>query len=53
VVIGHGSFGKVFRVLHKLEGYYYAVKKIKIEIPRNYDIWELDIFREISTMVNL
>jgi serine/threonine protein kinase len=52
-VIGHGSFGKVFRVLHKLEGYYYAVKKIKIEIPRNYDIRELDIFREISTMVNL
>ena len=24
--IGRGSFGSVFKVMHKLEGYYYAVK---------------------------
>lgn len=43
-VIGHGSFGKVYRVLHKLEGYYYAVKKIKLEVPHNFDVRELDIY---------
>lgn len=43
-VIGHGSFGKVYRVFHKLEGYYYAVKKIKLEVPHNFDVRELDIY---------
>lgn len=39
--------------MHKLEGYYYAVKKIKLEVPKNFDIKRLDIFTEIATMVNL
>lgn len=43
----------MYRVFHILEGYYYAVKKIKIEVPQNFDVRDLDIYREISTMVNL
>lgn len=53
ILIGQGSFGKVYRVLHKLEGYYYAVKKINLEITKKFDLRSLDILKEISTMVNL
>ncbi len=39
--------------MHKLEGYYYAVKRIGLEIPADEDLRNLPILREIHTMVNL
>ena len=51
--IGEGSFGVVYKAIHKLEGYIYAIKKITISLPLNKDIRDLPIFREIATMVNL
>lgn len=51
--IGEGSFGLVYKAIHKLEGYTYAIKKLTISLPKNKDIRDLPIFREIATMVNL
>ena len=39
--------------MHKLEEYYYAVKKIRLELPKDFDLRALDIYREVSTMVKL
>lgn len=52
-LIGNGSFGKVFKALHKLEYRYYAVKKIDIKLREDEDLRNNVVFREVSTMVNL
>ena len=39
--------------MHILEEYFYAVKKIRLELPKEFDLRSLDIYREISTMVKL
>lgn len=34
--IGEGGQGEVFKAMHKLEGHYYAIKKISLQV-RNHD----------------
>lgn len=51
--IGSGSFGQVFKAMHKLEGYYYAVKQIDLVFKPNEDLRNNITFREVGAMVNL
>ena len=46
-MIGSGSFGQVYRATHKLESQTYAIKRIRIEVTSQYDIWQLPTFWEI------
>ncbi len=37
-LIGSGGFGDVFKAMHKLEGKYYAVKKIEMNFENDRDL---------------
>jgi serine/threonine protein kinase len=52
-VIGKGGFGEVYRVIHKLEGREYAVKKISLELKKGEDLKTLGVFKEITAMASL
>ena len=52
-LIGNGGFGKVYKAMHKLESFYYAIKEIELELKKGEDIRNLNVFREVFTMVNL
>lgn len=52
-VIGSGSYGQVYKAMHKLEGHYYAIKKISIKVKTNENLRNNFVFREVGTMVNL
>jgi len=51
--IGVGSYGKVFRVSHKLEEKIYAVKKVKLRLDENNKLNDSKVFREVKAMTNL
>lgn len=53
VEIGSGSYGFVFKALHKLEGKYYAIKKINIALKIGEDPRKMIVFREVAAMANL
>jgi serine/threonine protein kinase len=53
VEIGHGSYGYVFKALHKLEGKFYAIKKIAIVLKNGEDPRKMTVFREVAAMANL
>ena len=52
-LIGSGGFGKVYKAMHKLESFYYAIKEIELQLKKGEDIRNLNVFREVFTMVNL
>ncbi len=52
-VLGKGSFGEVYKAMHKLEGQYYAVKKIGLKLKKNEDLRTSKVFREITSMIKL
>lgn len=53
VEIGTHPFGKVYKALHKLEGVYYTIKRIDINLREGDDLRSNRMFREVSAMVNL
>jgi len=53
VEIGSHPYGKIFKALHKLEGVYYTIKRIDINVRENEDLRKNCMFKEVSTMVNL
>lgn len=53
VEIGHGSYGSVFKALHKLEGRFYAIKRIEIILKKGEDPRKMTVFREVAAMANL
>ena len=53
VPIGSGSYGEVFKAMHKLEGYYYAVKRIDLMLRSDEELRNNIVFREVNAMVNL
>lgn len=53
IEIGNGAYGKVYKAMHKLEKYYYAVKKIDINLRKNEDLRNNIVFREVGAMVNM
>ena len=53
VSIGNGSYGQVYKAMHKLEGFYYAIKKIDIKLKANENLRNNTVFREVGTMLNL
>jgi len=53
VEIGHGSFGSVFKALHKLESRFYAIKRIEIVLKKGEDPRKMTVFREVAAMANL
>ena len=51
--IGRGAYGCVYKALHKLEGRFYAIKKIPLKLLANEDPRQMRVFREVATMANL
>lgn len=51
--IGEGGQGVVFKAMHKLEGHYYAIKRICLSVRSDEDLRKHPVFREVSTMVGL
>ena len=49
-VIGRGSFGQVWRCIHKLDNRPYAVKRIELEEYDESDVMNSLVFREVSAM---
>ena len=49
-VIGRGSFGQVWRCIHKLDNRAYAVKRIELEEFDESDVMNSLVFREVSAM---
>jgi serine/threonine protein kinase len=53
-VIGQGSFGEVFKVVHKLDGKIYAVKKVKLRFGKLEELQQKSkVFREVFAMTDL
>lgn len=51
--IGEGGQGEVFKAMHRLEGHYYAIKRISLKVKNNEDLKKHPVFREVQTMVGL
>jgi hypothetical protein len=52
-VLGQGGFGCVQKVKHKLDGSYYAVKKIELEVGVSEYLKDLSVLKEVKTMLKL
>ena len=49
-MIGEGGFGKVYKVMHKLDGNIYAIKKIVVNLE---DLNDKKILKEVSLLSKL
>ena len=52
-LIGQGKEGKVYKALHKLEGKYYAIKKIDVQLQKNENLRDSFFSREVGAMMNM
>ena len=53
VELGTHPLGKIYKALHKLEGVYYTIKRIDINLKEGQDLRSNHVFKEVSAMVNL
>lgn len=54
-LLGQGGFGSVFRVLNRIDGMQYAVKKIRVSVDARsiHDITEHKFLREVKAMARM
>jgi len=52
-IIGKGGFGCVFKAKHKIDSSEYAVKIIQLKIKLNESLADLEVVKEIKTMMKL
>ena len=51
--IGRGSYGEVYKAIHKLDGKIYAVKRIELDESEIADMKKYGIFREVMAMAGI
>ena len=52
-IIGKGTFGSVYKGMHKIDRCYYAIQVIKLYMGENEDISKTDVVKEIKTMMKV